>query len=112
MTIAPGLTRIMAGGGRSPGNWRHAVSMAIPMHEPDQGMADPLDFRELPPPMPMIRSLDAARSLAPGGSQVVLTPFWPLPLFSSLSDAGFAWKASPLPCGGARVEIQRPDVAP
>ncbi len=82
------------------------------MHETDPGVAVPLDLRELPPPLPMMRSLDVARSLAPGGSQVVLTPLWPLPLFSALSDAGLTWKASHLPCGGARVEIQRPDVAP
>ncbi len=79
------------------------------MHEPDQ---DALDLRDLPPPEPMIRGMDTARSLAPGHSQVVLTPFWPLPLFSALSDAGFEWKASHMPCGGARVEIHRPDVAP
>lgn len=112
MTNAPGLTRIKAGRGRSPGNWRHAISRAMPMHESDHGVADPLDLRELPPPVPMVRSLEAARSLAPGGRTVVLTPCWPLPLFSSLSDAGFEWKASHLPCGGARVEIQRPNVAP
>ena len=109
---APGLTRIKVATSRKPRNWRHPASVVIPMHGPNHGPADPLDFRELAPPMPLMRSMDAAKLLRPGDSQAVLTPLWPLPLFSALSDAGFEWKASHLPCGGARVDIRRPDVAP
>lgn len=112
MANAPGLTRIKADSGCERGNWPYAAKIVIPMHGPNHGAAVPLDFRELPPPMPLTRSMDAARLLQPGDSRVVLTPLWPLPLLSALSDAGFEWSASHLPCGGARVDIRRPDVAP
>jgi hypothetical protein len=112
MGNGPALTRIKAGSGRQPGNWPYANSMVHSMPGPNHTEAPPLDFRELVAPMPLMRSMDAANLLQPGDSQAVLTPLWPLPLFSALSDAGFEWKASHLPCGGARVEIRRPDVAP
>jgi hypothetical protein len=77
--------------------------------EPDDEHA--LDLRALPPPLPMLRAMDVARALAPGASAVVLTPMWPLPLFASLEEQGLRWDARHLPCGGARVQIRRPDGA-
>ena len=65
-----------------------------------------LDLRNLPPPEPMERILDAVQSLRPGDSIEALTPFWPAPLLPILESQGCAWRRTPSASGNyARITI-------
>lgn len=67
---------------------------------------DPLDLRDLPPPLPMQRILQALEA-APAGSEVrALTPLWPTPLFALLTDRGLAFSAQTQAEGGVLVVIR------
>lgn len=67
-----------------------------------------LDLRDLPPPAPMLRALEAADALAPGEAVQVLTPLMPAPLLQALEERGMQVTADALPEGGALVLIRRP----
>jgi len=65
-----------------------------------------LDLRNLPPPEPMERILEAIGELAPGDRIEALTPFWPAPLLPILEQQGCAWRREPTPSGHhARITI-------
>lgn len=65
-----------------------------------------LDLRNLPPPEPMERILDAVQALRPGQYIHALTPFWPAPLLPILEQQGCAWRRQPDPDGDhARIII-------
>ena len=65
-----------------------------------------LDLRNLPPPEPMERILDAVQSLRPGQTIEALTPFWPAPLLPILERQGCAWRRTPSDSGHhARITI-------
>ncbi|MFP7721389.1 DUF2249 domain-containing protein [Lysobacter sp. A3-1-A15] len=68
-----------------------------------------LDLRALPAPEPMVRALDAADALAPGGVLELLTPRLPAPLIQQLRDRGLHVSAERLDEGSARVTVQWPD---
>lgn len=56
-----------------------------------------LDLRNLPPPEPMDRILDAVQSMRPGEHIEALTPFWPAPLLPILEQHGCAWRRESTP---------------
>ena len=65
-----------------------------------------LDLRNLPPPEPMERILDAVQALRPGQRIEALTPFWPAPLLPILEQQGCAWRREPSRSGDhARITI-------
>lgn len=65
-----------------------------------------LDLRNLPPPEPMERILDAVLALQPGERIEALTPFWPAPLLPILEQQGCTWRREPGPSGDhARITI-------
>ncbi|MBX3690657.1 DUF2249 domain-containing protein [Dokdonella sp.] len=74
-------------------------------------MIEHLDLRDLPPPEPLNRIVEALRSLAPGHRLDALTPFPPMPLLPILQRQGFAWRIDELPTGHARVSICRKEDA-
>ncbi|MFZ7096744.1 DUF2249 domain-containing protein [Luteimonas dalianensis] len=73
-----------------------------------------LDLRDLPPPEPMDRILDAVQALRPGEHIEALTPFWPAPLLPVLEQHGCSWRREPVTSGEyARITIfLREDAAP
>lgn len=68
-----------------------------------------LDLRQLPPPEPMERILDALDALPPGARLQALTPFRPVPLLPMLEQAGFAFRIEDAIEGHAVVTIWRRD---
>jgi uncharacterized protein (DUF2249 family) len=58
-----------------------------------------LDLRDLPPPEPMHRILEALEQLPPGGCLFALTPLYPAPLLSLLLADGYAFRVCPLARG-------------
>ena len=64
-----------------------------------------LDLRNLPPPEPMDRILDAVEALRPGDHIEALTPCWPAPLLAILEARGCAWRREDSPSGHARITI-------
>jgi uncharacterized protein (DUF2249 family) len=65
-----------------------------------------LDLRELPPPLPMQRILQALEEAPVGTELRALTPLWPTPLLALLSDRGLAYCAEPQADGGALIVIR------
>lgn len=89
---------------------------AIPI-APGDGARAPtrreFDFRDLPPPEPLVHTMHLAASLRDGDELVVRTPCWPEPLFASLRQAGFTWDARGETDGSATIVIRRrPDGRP
>ena len=71
-----------------------------------------LDLRHLPSPQPMLRALEAADGLAPGGQLTIVAPMFPRPLLMELAQRGFeAEPGEPRADGGVPVQIRRPDDA-
>ncbi|UXI70480.1 DUF2249 domain-containing protein [Tahibacter amnicola] len=64
-----------------------------------------LDLRDLAPPEPMVRALDAAMQLRPGESVHVLTPLYPHPLLEALGQLPVSIDVAMLPAGGVCVMI-------
>lgn len=71
-----------------------------------------LDLRQLPPPEPMERILDALNALAPGARLRALTPMRPAPLLPMLEQAGFTFHIEDAAQGHAVVTIWRRDDVP
>jgi hypothetical protein len=59
-----------------------------PTPESDPGAPRTFDFRDLAPPGPLVRSLEEANRLAPGGVIVVRTRFCPSFLMEELERRG------------------------
>lgn len=53
-----------------------------------------LDLRNLEPPQPMQRVLEALNGLAPGGALIALTRFRPVHLLELLEERGLAWETT------------------
>jgi len=79
--------------------------------DPDSFVPE-IDLRNLPPPEPLLRAIEAADALASGDLISVLTPMYPAPLIEVLSQRGFRHVATALPGGGARIVISHPDDGP
>ena len=72
-------------------------------------ISDELDLRHLDAPEPMLRALEAADRLAPGGSVAIVAPRLPRPLLMELAHLGYdAEPGRPQPDGSVRVVIRRP----
>jgi uncharacterized protein (DUF2249 family) len=66
-----------------------------------------LDLRELPPPEPLQRALEAAVALTPGEGLEVLTRFRPAHLIDQLNARGFAHECQARGAAGWQVTIWR-----
>lgn len=72
-------------------------------------MADRVvDARELEPPEPMHRVLDALEGLPPGDAVVVLLPREPFPLYRLLEAKGFARQTTLRADGTYVIRIHHP----
>lgn len=49
-----------------------------------------IDGRELEPPEPFVRVMDALKTLAPGATLTLLLPREPFPLYATLERLGYA----------------------
>ena len=58
-----------------------------------------LDLRDLAPPEPMHRILDALATLSPGERMEAWTPFHPVPLLAILQADGHAFTVEPVDDG-------------
>lgn len=65
-----------------------------------------LDNRELDPPEPMVKTLEAVETLEPGDVLVALLPREPLFLFDELRVRGHAWQGGFDPDGSYRIVIR------
>lgn len=66
-----------------------------------------LDNRGLEPPNPMIRTLEALESMAPGEVLVIHNDRVPIYLLPQLADEGAEYVVEELPDGSARVRITK-----
>lgn len=66
-----------------------------------------LDNRGLEPPNPMIRTLEALDSMAPGEVLVIHNDRVPVYLLPQLADAGADYQVEEQPDGSARVRITK-----
>lgn len=64
-----------------------------------------IDCRELPPPEPMVKTLEAVETLMPGQTLAPLLPREPRFLFPELEVRGLAWRGEQLPDGSYRIVI-------
>jgi uncharacterized protein (DUF2249 family) len=70
-----------------------------------------LDLRDLPPPLPMQRILEALDEPLQGGALTAQTPFWPAPLIDRLRLEGYAVEGRVEPDGSAWIAIHVPAAA-
>lgn len=66
-----------------------------------------LDNRGLEPPHPMIRTLEALETMAPGEVLVIHNDRVPVYLLPQLADAGADYQVQEQPDGSARVRITK-----
>lgn len=66
-----------------------------------------IDCRALPPPEPMVKTLEAVESLAPGEVLVSLLPREPRFLFPEIEARGHLWRGGEQPDGSYRIAIWR-----
>jgi uncharacterized protein (DUF2249 family) len=64
-----------------------------------------LDLRDLPPPEPMLRILEALPTLQPGQTLIARTPCRPVPLIERLEAEGYRVAVATEPSGEAWVQI-------
>ncbi|MQM29122.1 MAG: SirA-like protein [Candidatus Accumulibacter phosphatis] len=65
-----------------------------------------LDARDLEPPEPMVRTMEALDKLAMSEKLLVLLPREPYPLYRALELNGFTWKTKRQADGTVEVLIQ------
>ena len=65
-----------------------------------------LDARDLEPPEPMVRTMEALEELAPAETLLVLLPREPYPLYRALELNGFSWKTERRADGTVEVLIR------
>ena len=65
-----------------------------------------LDARDLEPPEPMVRTMEALDKLATSERLLVLLPREPYPLYRALQLNGFTWKSEGRADGTVEVLIQ------
>jgi len=66
-----------------------------------------IDCRELPPPEPMVKALEAVEALLPGQTLTALLPREPRFLFPELEARGHSWRGDQQPDGSYRIAIRR-----
>jgi len=66
-----------------------------------------IDCRDLPPPEPMVQTMEALEALAPGEALVALVPREPRFLYPELDARGHRWRAEPQADGSYRIVIVR-----
>ena len=66
-----------------------------------------IDGRELQPPEPMERTLEALDTLAAGDELLLLLYCQPHPLFNILRKNGYAWSESLRPDGTREIRIHK-----
>jgi len=66
-----------------------------------------LDARDLPPPEPMQRTMEALAGLAPGGELVLLLYREPFPLYAVLAREGFTHRTELADDGTYSIHIRR-----
>ncbi|MBF0142207.1 MAG: DUF2249 domain-containing protein [Magnetococcales bacterium] len=81
--------------------------MATPDDSTDHSPVD-LDVRQLPPPEPLVRILEAVTRLAPGGEITVLHSRIPQLLYPRLQERGLLATTEVLDEGLVKLRIQRP----
>lgn len=69
--------------------------------------ATEIDCRELAPPEPMVKVLEAVQQLGSGEVLRALLPREPRFLFPELDARGHAWRGEALPDGSYRIEVRR-----
>lgn len=67
-----------------------------------------IDARDLEPPEPFVRVMDALKTLAPGATLTVLLPREPFPLYATLDKLGYAHEASLAGDGTYTIRIRMP----
>lgn len=70
-------------------------------------MTTVIDGRELQPPEPMERTLEALDKLAEGEDVLLLLYCQPHPLFSILRNSGYAWSEEVQPDGTREIRIRK-----
>lgn len=90
-----------AGAGPAPGP---ATAGAQSWQWPEPSVE--LDNRDLDPPEPMVRTLEALERLRPGETLAALLPREPLFLFEELQKRGCKWRGSVGPEGSYRIVIR------
>lgn len=66
-----------------------------------------IDGRELQPPEPMERTLEALDRLGPGDDILLLLYCQPHPLFNILRNNGYVWTDNLLPEGTREIRIRK-----
>jgi len=70
-------------------------------------MTTTIDGRELQPPEPMERTMEALDKLADGDDVLLLLYCQPHPLFSILRNNGYAWSEEVRPDGTREIRIRK-----
>lgn len=65
-----------------------------------------IDARELLPPEPMHRVLDALPALGPGEALTLLLYREPFPLYALLTERGFTWRTTLADDGTYTIEVR------
>ena len=71
-------------------------------------MTTVIDGRELEPPEPMVRTLEALDTLAPDDDLLLLLYCQPQPLFRILSKNGYTWSDELRADGTREIRIRKP----
>ena len=69
-----------------------------------------VDGREMQPPEPLERTMDALDKLADGDDLLLLLYCQPHPLFNILKNNGYAWTENVLPEGTREIRIRKESV--
>lgn len=72
------------------------------------GPARVLDARDLPPPEPFAKTLEALAALPPGEQLLLLLYREPFPLYAHLDQQGFERRTELRPDGTYAISIRRP----
>jgi TusA-related sulfurtransferase len=84
---------------------------ASPAGSSDAGARVVLDNRGLMPPEPMMRTLEALKTLPPEASLLILTDRQPLLLYEELDEQGYAYQTIEASDNSYRTSITRPPAA-
>lgn len=66
-----------------------------------------IDGRDMEPPEPLERAVQALATLAPGEELVMLLRCEPLPLYAILDRNGFRYRSEPRADGSNEIHIQK-----
>jgi uncharacterized protein (DUF2249 family) len=71
-----------------------------------------IDARDLEPPEPFERVMEALCELQPGGEILLILNREPFPLYRVLERNGYAWRTTPFPDGRFEILIRERGQAP